>query len=521
MKSNTVLYVILGVVLLMAVAAGGFLYTQWRAARDNGFPTTEQFDRAQQDLPPGPGQKQKPGQKPESMAAQIDVVRVTALESNLVRDYTSEPVAEYDTKLHRGSLVQYQGEQDGWFKVQLRNGQTGWLPPWEAVRDTADYGSLSDVPDISGASEDSPVFAKVISEVALVRNTPTNTLPSRSDHSRLGMFARDTIVKIIGSKGHWCKIALDGDITGWIYDELLEFTNIAHPGRAKIQSISSRNQQNGRAVTVSLDRRVPFTLHSSGRSVTLKIHNATVADDVSDSLSLPADVDVTRKDSGVVTITQNLDHAPFGYDALYQGTGLVFTVADPPAGSGLSGLVVVLDPGHGSETDPIGFREGARANGLKEEEINMDVARLAQSMIRDAGGTVILTRDGPSDEMNDIYKRIDFAQKQGADIFVSIHANTSSDPGDKGLEVFWYDSQSKPLAQAIVKRAPEVMGTGDGKVMFASFGVIRQTEMPSVVVEMGYLTNEEEAKLFTQGSFLAKCAQGIVRGITEYASSVR
>jgi N-acetylmuramoyl-L-alanine amidase len=120
----------------------------------------------------------------------------------------------------------------------------------------------------------------------------------------------------------------------------------------------------------------------------------------------------------------------------------------PVAPAARQGPVVVLDPGHGSADDP-----GAAAGGVVEKTSNFDMARRVEALLVANGVTVVLTRQGDtratgypaptgtrgfSASRLDLQARVDLANAQGADLFLSIHSNGSSNAGERGIEV-WYD----------------------------------------------------------------------------------
>jgi N-acetylmuramoyl-L-alanine amidase len=124
------------------------------------------------------------------------------------------------------------------------------------------------------------------------------------------------------------------------------------------------------------------------------------------------------------------------------------TGAPAPAAVSRRSKLVILDPGHG------GDEVGAAANGVVEKDANLDMAFRVEKLLQDQGFEVLLTRRedkraapriaGYTAARSDIQARIDMANAAGADVFVSLHGNGSTDPGQRGVEV-WYDS-SRPFA---------------------------------------------------------------------------
>ena len=115
-------------------------------------------------------------------------------------------------------------------------------------------------------------------------------------------------------------------------------------------------------------------------------------------------------------------------------------------------------------------------------------------------------------------ERVQLANKLKADVFVSIHGNSVvASPQTTGTETFYYQrSSSKNLADVIHKHLIEAIGLKDRGVKNGSLQVIRETTMPAVLLEIGFLSNPEEEVALFSDSFQDKATQAIVDGIKEY-----
>ncbi len=205
------------------------------------------------------------------------------------------------------------------------------------------------------------------------------------------------------------------------------------------------------------------------------------------------------------------------------------------AGQPLAGWTVALDPGHGGR-DP-----GALYHGLHESEVNLAIVLLARPLLESAGARVVLTRDrdvlvGPADGTitQDLQARALAANRAGAHLFVSVHANVHSDSEVNGaitfygLEAGYAGGQRRPerqvelshqLAGAIQRGVVRRTGEVDRGVRPATFWVLGATTMPSVLLESGFLTNEQEARNLADPSFRRRIAEGIATGIFDYVAS--
>jgi N-acetylmuramoyl-L-alanine amidase len=118
-------------------------------------------------------------------------------------------------------------------------------------------------------------------------------------------------------------------------------------------------------------------------------------------------------------------------------------------------------------------------------------------------------------------ERTDKANAWKADLFVSIHANAAGDGwwnAAQGIETFVYETRppaAVALANAVQRQLVKATGRPNRGVKSANFHVLRETKMPAILVECGFMTNREEAELLKSDSYRRKCAEAIVAGIVE------
>ncbi|MBD1875680.1 DUF3747 domain-containing protein [Nodosilinea sp. FACHB-131] len=182
------------------------------------------------------------------------------------------------------------------------------------------------------------------------------------------------------------------------------------------------------------------------------------------------------------------------------------TLPPIPQGS----VVVVIDPGHGGR-DPGAVGIG----GLQEKQINTAISNRVQQQLQAAGITVLMTRS--SDVFVDLDARAQYANRAGASVFVSIHANaiSMSRPEVNGLETYYFSSGER-LARSIHSAVLQNVSMRDRGVRQARFYVLRYTTMPSVLVETGFVTGAEDAARFRDPAAVNRIADGVARGILTY-----
>ncbi|MBM0742792.1 N-acetylmuramoyl-L-alanine amidase [Phormidium sp. CLA17] len=179
-----------------------------------------------------------------------------------------------------------------------------------------------------------------------------------------------------------------------------------------------------------------------------------------------------------------------------------------------SGITVVIDPGHGGG-DPGAIGIG----GLQEKEITLSVSQQVVALLKQKGVNAVLTRSG--DQEVELAPRVDFAEQANADVFVSIHANsfTASRTDVSGIETYYSSSDGLSLARTIQTNLLQELGARDRGVKQANFYVIKYTDMPAALVEIGFVTGAEDAARLASATGRTKIAQAIARAILQYVQS--
>nr|MDH3164078.1 N-acetylmuramoyl-L-alanine amidase [Bacillus licheniformis] len=177
----------------------------------------------------------------------------------------------------------------------------------------------------------------------------------------------------------------------------------------------------------------------------------------------------------------------------------------------LSGKTVYVDAGHGGEDS------GAVGNGSLEKDVNLEVAMLIDEKLKEEGADTVASRT--DDTFLTLEDRVAKASKNASDLFISIHAN-SAVPEASGTETY-FDStyqaaDSERLASDIQERLPDALGTRDRGVKESGFYVIKNSQMPSVLVELGFITNKTDADKLESPEYQEKVADAIADAVVSY-----
>ena len=170
--------------------------------------------------------------------------------------------------------------------------------------------------------------------------------------------------------------------------------------------------------------------------------------------------------------------------------------------------IVCIDAGHGGK-DP-----GAESGGVQEKDIALTVALKVGALLKDC--EVIYTRT--EDVYVGLSERALIANQAKADLFVSIHCNSVDDESAHGMEVYHYthaSEASKHAARAIYDKLLPVSGLRGRGVKSKDLAVLRETKMPAVLIELGFISNPNDRAKLTNSAWQDDAAKAIADGIAE------
>ena len=193
----------------------------------------------------------------------------------------------------------------------------------------------------------------------------------------------------------------------------------------------------------------------------------------------------------------------------------------------VSGKIVVVDAGHGVPD------EGAEASdGTSEAQINLKIALKLQNLLESTGCTVILTRSDENaiydidsktlrqKKISDIRNRVKIGNESSADIFVSIHMNKIPQELYDGWQSFYKQGSEdgRKLATLIQNNLNEAIEKENNRIAktIQNIYIINKVEIPTTIVECGFLSNKEEASNLLDDTYQNRLAWGIYNGIIEY-----
>lgn len=211
-----------------------------------------------------------------------------------------------------------------------------------------------------------------------------------------------------------------------------------------------------------------------------------------------------------------------GFDFFFDNVKTVSSVAIEP------GYIIVVDAGHG---EPDG---GAVSNGgLKESDLNLDIALILEELLVDAGYDVVMTREDENNiadsdkqgtiksiKVSDLSNRVEIINGSNADMLVSIHMNKFSESSSWGWQSFYKKGSdvSKVLAEIIQRSISECIDRPNKRVALpiSNIKIIDEAQIPAVIVECGFLSNNEDLSLLQTDEYREQIARGILNGIENF-----
>lgn len=198
-------------------------------------------------------------------------------------------------------------------------------------------------------------------------------------------------------------------------------------------------------------------------------------------------------------------------------------VDEPVFSPGLKGKIIALDAGHGgSDVGAIG------PTGVTEKGVTLRVAQETKKLLEKAGAKVLMTRTTDTEvsskgayasDVEELQDRCDVGNNGNADIFLSIHMDSFTTSSPSGTTGYYYAEGSKAsqrLSKCISEAVVASLGTNNRGSKSCNFYVVKNTDMPAVLLEVAFISNDKEEKLMNSDEGVEKAAKGIVQGMSDF-----
>ncbi len=364
-------------------------------------------------------------------------------------------------------------------------------------------------------------IAEVVVDSGISRTAPSD------EATRLTPLPKNTKATITSTKGDWLRL----DYGAWIHRQETR-TFISNTSSESFAcDISYRQLEAKTEVIFPLQTPVPISVKQGDRIFTLTLHNTTAKNKIMPIKNNPiiSRIFWQQEKPKRVKYTFNLKKAQqWGYKLKYDENNLILTLRHSPftptftpisgISGPLSGIKIVLDPGHG------GIDSGAKSQeGYLEKDINLIMAKLLQEQLMLRGAMVYLTREDDIElSLGERVARINTIEPA---IALSIHYNHAGTEKitqkRQGMGTYWYHPQSLGLARFLQQYVVKNLGRpGDG-VRWKNLALARPTVAPSVLLELGFLSDMEELQWIVDSQEQQNLSIVLADSIVEWFSSTR
>ncbi|WP_101844392.1 SH3 domain-containing protein [Halobacillus sp. Marseille-P3879] len=381
--------------------------------------------------------------------------------------------------LMKNERVTKTGESGNWIKIERSKGASGWVHKDYLSTYNENEQSSS---DLSSENEmQSLGKVKVATAVLNVRSKATTTSSIKQQVRKGDSFEYSE------EKQGWYKIKLSSGNTGWVAGWLVTNQN---------NDSSSDSVENQSKVTLKYD----VTNLRSGPSTNHKVLGRGTKGD---------QFEVVDKQDNWYKISYKGSHA-YVAGWIVEESPSATPGPDPVSSSGLNGRTIIVDAGHG------GFDPGAVGRtGILEKTLTLQTAQKLKSTLEQNGADVIMTRS--NDSYLSLSARTALSNASKGDAFISVHYNSVPQSiKASGINTYFSGSSTRTLASNVQAGVTKETGLRDRGIRKGTFHVLRYNDKPSILVELGFLSDMKEEKTVQSSSYHSKAGQGITNGLIQY-----
>ncbi|MDF2858344.1 MAG: N-acetylmuramoyl-L-alanine amidase [Neobacillus sp.] len=444
--------------------------------------------------------------------------------------------------LGKGQAFTVLAENENWLKVQTDFGE-GWV--------TREYVLLENSQD-STKKETKETTTGIVNELLNVRNQPSTS------STIVGKLSKGQTITIYSKKGNWLEIQFANQ-KAWISADYVQI------GGTNVKTDKPPSGITGVVTASSLNVRSNYSLNSSIVGKITKGQRFSIIEEDNNWIKIEyqpgkfgwaaswyfnkdqSNANLSSKDSKITILHNgtNIRKSPtVESEVLHRANeGETYSVNkvennwyEITLGNGSSGFVagwivstngsgpiiekqgvesylkyktIVIDPGHG------GIDNGATGtNGTHEKELTLRTAQLLYDKLKSAGANVILTRS--NDSYLPLPSRVRTAGVHQADAFISLHYDSNLDRSIRGMTGYYYHSYQKELADYLYHSTNEHTRLKSRGVRQGDYHVIRENNHKSVLMELGYISNPEEALTLNSSQFQENAATGLYNGLARF-----
>ncbi|MBS4222542.1 N-acetylmuramoyl-L-alanine amidase [Lederbergia citrea] len=363
------------------------------------------------------------------------------------------------TQIKKGETYPIESIKSGWYEIRLSSGKKGWIADWLAKKQAAKSEIKTGIINV---------------DLLNIRSEPSLS------GVIIGKMHQGDPVKVLEEKNGWSQIEFQSG-EAWANSNYIEL------------------QKN------TISEAPPSELFIS------TLHDGT---NIRKKPAIKSKI-IGHASAGEVfkVIEKNDDWYKIEFDSGKKGflaSWIVSQTSKRTVGKkGLAGKMIVIDPGHG------GRDQGATGvKGTLEKEVTLETARLLAQKLKASGAHVILTRN--EDEYISLQNRKNLAVSNDADAFISLHYDSIQDKKITGHTSYYYYDYEKKLADSVHQNISKAVKINDRGVRYGDYYVLREHQRPSILLELGYLSNPSEEGLIRTKRYQNTIATAIYKGLADY-----
>lgn len=422
---------------------------------------------------------QKKVQAPANTGSSVSISGKVSATSLNVRNQPSTKGSAIGS-LKKNAAVTITKTQDKWYEIQY-NGQKGWVHSEFISANSGKAPTPAPAPATGGKT------GKVTASSLNIRNSGS------LNGSVVGSISKNTEVTILETKNGWHHIRYSSNKNGWVSSSYISTVNentntdkgTGTPNQSKVSIL-----QNGTNIRKS----------TSTNASILKRANAgeqfSVVSKEGDWFKIQLSGNATGFVAGWVVSQSN------GGESVSRPGGDVTSY--------LKNKTIVIDPGHGGrDSGAIGTR------GTLEKNLTLSTAKLVYDKLKASGANVHLTRS--TDSYISLSSRVSTAHYRNADAFISLHFDSIANKTVNGMTSYYFSgSKDKPLASPLHSELMKQTKLRDRGNKVGNYHVLRENKQPSVLLELGYVSNSTEELTVGSNAFQDRVAQGLYYGLAQY-----
>ncbi len=341
--------------------------------------------------------------------------------------------------------------------------------------------------------------------------------------TKLGYIDTNVVFRVIDSAKELYTVQLSKYHTAYMEKQYLRFDSVPRPKPFYLtNTIIAKGDTSVDYIGINMDERLPYKSWMEINPAKIMIDVYGVQSNTNwitqlKSLKEVKNIYYSQAEDDVVRVTIELQHKQhWGYSIGYKGRTLVIRVKRQPANLLINNLKIAIDAGHGgTNTGASGIRTGA-----EEKKYTLLFAKAFERYLKQRGvKKIIMTRT--TDTTLEMKDRILFLQQQNPDILISFHLNSSDNKEVKGVSTYYKHIGFRPLTTAILKNMLLLNLDEFGNVGSFNFGLNAPADFPGSLIEIAFLSNEEDERRIIRPKFQDDVARKVYQGIVDWLKAIK